>query len=104
MPSSIEDRAREIAQNEGVGFVRARIRAAREAFGIPQNDQDVSVADIAKAVTSGDMVMFGRLIEIANHATVEPETAILAAKVYLAESKRQTENAGPSFIDPDPDV
>jgi len=104
MPASIEDRAREIAQAEGIGFVRARIRAAREAFGIPQNDQDVSIDDIAKAVTSGDMVMFGRLIEIANHATVEPETAILAAKVYLAESKRATDSSGPAFVDPDPDV
>lgn len=104
MPVSIEERAREIAQAEGIGFVRARIRAAREAFGIPQNDPDVHISDIAKAVTSGDMVMFGRLIEIANHPTVLPETAILAAKVYLAESKRQTEESGPAFIDPDADL
>ncbi len=93
MPPSIEDRAREIAEAEGIGFVRARIRAAREAFGIDPNVPEPSVADIKKAVTSGEVVMFGRLIEIANNPNVEPETAILATKVYLTESNRQD---GPS--------
>jgi hypothetical protein len=104
MSSSLEARAQEIAKNEKIGYVRARIRAAHEAFGVSNVGNEPSQADIAKAVTSGEIVMFGRLIEIASHTKVAPEIAILAAKVYLAESKRQADSGALSFIDPDPDV
>jgi hypothetical protein len=104
MSSSLESRAQEIAKNEKIGLVRARIRAAHEAFGVSNIGNEPSHADIVKAVTSGEIVMFGRLIEIASNAKVAPETAILAAKVYLAESKRQADSGALAFIDPDPDV
>lgn len=90
---TIDERAKEIMQSDGVPFVVARIRAAKEAYGIPDATKPMSKAEVRDVVVDGSIVPFTVLMEAASDERASPETRILASDKYLAHAAKLSEES-----------
>ena len=88
MPKTINERAREIVEAEGIGFVAARIRAAKEAFGIPDATRPMNKAEVRDLAMDGSVLPFAVLAEISADDRASHETRAMAADKYLANMAR----------------
>lgn len=105
---TMSERAREIMEREGVPFIVARVRAAKEAYGIQDASRPLNKRDIATLAVDGSIVPFATLLEASTDDRCSPETRIMASDKYLAHAAKFNDDAasddGPTFLDPDPDV
>ncbi len=89
----VEELARRIMARDGVGFFVARIRAARELFGIPASDRPLNKAEVRAVVVDGSIVPFATLLQAATDPRVSDKTRILAADKYLTHAAHLSDAA-----------
>ena len=87
-----DERAREIVAAEGIGFVQARIRAAREALGIPSNGRPINKAEVRQAALDGSPIAICTLIEAAGDDRCSMETRVMASDKLLAHALKSEDD------------
>lgn len=105
--SEIVKRAHEIMAAEGIGFLRAKLRAGREMFDLPEIEKPMTKQDVRQIALNASPLNMAILSEIASDERCSPDTRVMAADKSLSFAARMVGDSGveeAALLDPDPDV